>query len=289
MIASMTAFARHSSECPQGLLVWEIRSVNHRYLEPAFRLPEALRELETELREALRSRLARGKLDCQLRLQGGFESGSELVINQSLARQLVDAAQAVARVAGKSAGPIDPLTVLQWPGVLTAAEVDQDPLRRQALKGFHHCLDQLVAHRQREGQELAGFIQQRLDTIRELAEAIQRQLPSLLGAQHQRLQERLATFRTELDPDRLEQEMALLAARADIAEELDRLQTHLLEVERSLRQGSPCGRRLDFLMQELNREANTLSSKSQASVTTQAAVEMKVLIEQMREQVQNIE
>lgn len=287
MITSMTAFARHTGEYSWGSLVWEIRSVNHRYLEPGFKLPDTLRDLEADLREPLRAHLARGKVDCYLRLQR-HDRSTELVIHQGLAQQVIDAARAVARAMGDAA-PIDPLAVLQWPGVLSEAEVDGNALRRHALEGFQRCLTQLVESRQREGTELARFIRQRLESVGEITHAVAQQLPLLLQTQRERLSERLTAFKTELDPERLEQEMTLQAARADVAEELDRLQAHIQEVERTLTRGGPCGRRLDFLMQELHREANTLSSKSLTSETTQAAVELKVLIEQMREQVQNIE
>lgn len=288
MIASMTAFARQAGEYPWGSLVWEIRSVNHRYLEPSFKLPDPLRSLEGELREQLRSRISRGKIECNLRLQRSDDDAVQLVINQALAQQVIDAAQAVNRAIGDAA-PIDPLAILQWPGVLGQTEIDADTLHRSILESFQRALRQLLEHRNREGAELASFIGQRLQSVTDITAAVRQQLPIILAAQNQKLSDRLNALRAELDPARLEQEIVLLTAKADVDEELDRLQTHVNEVQRVLDKGGPCGRRLDFLMQELNREANTLSSKSLVSDTTQAAVELKVLIEQMREQVQNIE
>lgn len=283
----MTAFARQAGNCDAGQLVWELRSVNHRYLEPGFKLPEALRSLEPELRERLRGRLGRGKVECALRLQSR-QAARGLQVDAELARSVIRAAEEIA--AGISGpAPIDPLAILQWPGVIAEAADQDDLLHATAITAFEQALEQLVASRRQEGAELARLITQRLQQVEQTVTTVRADLPGILARQRERLQERLAAFRTELDPQRLEQEMALLAQKADVDEELDRLQTHVSEVRRVLQRGGPCGRRLDFLMQELNREANTLSSKSLTSSTTQAAVELKVLIEQMREQVQNIE
>jgi uncharacterized protein (TIGR00255 family) len=289
MIRSMTAFARQSEEFSWGSLVWEIRSVNHRYLEPSFKLHDSMRILENSLREALRNKLNRGKVECALRLQLQPNAGSnELNINETLLQQVIHASETVQDKLRESSS-INPVQILQWPGVLREAGVDTDTIAQQALTAFQQALEQLLEARAREGEVLKQFIQQRLDNIDAITAQVREQLPGILTAQRNKLKARLDELKAELDQDRLEQEMVILAQKADVDEELDRLQTHTGEVRRVLGKGSPCGRRLDFLMQELNREANTLSSKSIVSDTTQAAVELKVLIEQMREQIQNIE
>lgn len=289
MIRSMTAFARQASQHDWGTLVWEIRSVNHRYLEPAFKLPESMRRLENDLREKLRKQLSRGKVECSLRLQiQASADTSSIAINHELLAQIILAGESVQQQL-RSASTINPLELLQWPGIMTEASTDTDIISEQSLALFQASLEQLIDSRQREGAVLKQFIEQRLATIADITAAVRQQLPAILKAQRQKLQDRLSELSVELDPERLEQEVVLLAQKADVDEELDRLDTHLAEVQRVLNKGGACGRRLDFLMQELNREANTLSSKSIVSDTTQAAVELKVLIEQMREQIQNIE
>ncbi|MDG1772951.1 MAG: YicC family protein [Oceanicoccus sp.] len=289
MIRSMTAFARQASQHDWGSLIWEIRSVNHRYLEPSFKLPESMRRLENDLRERLRKTLSRGKVECSLRVQ--FQAGggsSQLSINTELLTQLISAGESVQQQLNEPSA-LNPLQLLQWPGIMSEPETDSDLMCEQALALFQVTLEQLVESREREGAALKLFIEQRLDTIGDITAAVKQQLPKILQAQRQKLQERLQELKTELNEDRLEQEMVILAQKADVDEELDRLDAHLIEVRRVLNKGGACGRRLDFLMQELNREANTLSSKSIVTDTTQAAVELKVLIEQMREQIQNIE
>ncbi len=289
MIRSMTAFARQASQHDWGSLIWEIRSVNHRYLEPSFKLPESMRRLENDLRERLRKTLSRGKVKCSLRVQ--FQAGggsSQLSINTELLTQLISAGESVQQQLNEPSA-LNPLQLLQWPGIMSEPETDSDLMCEQALALFQVTLEQLVESREREGAALKLFIEQRLDTIGDITAAVKQQLPKILQAQRQKLQERLQELKTELNEDRLEQEMVILAQKADVDEELDRLDAHLIEVRRVLNKGGACGRRLDFLMQELNREANTLSSKSIVTDTTQAAVELKVLIEQMREQIQNIE
>jgi uncharacterized protein (TIGR00255 family) len=289
MIHSMTAFARQSEEFSWGSLVWEIRSVNHRYLEPSFKLHDSMRVLENRLRESLRNKLNRGKVECGLRLQLLPNAGSDqLAINETLMQQLIQAAEAVQDKL-REPSPINPLQVLQWPGVQQESSVDSEEVAKQALAAFDKALEQLLEARGREGEVLKQFIEQRLDNIDAITQDVRDKLPGILQAQRDKLKNRLDELKAELDRDRLEQEMVILAQKADVDEELDRLHTHTGEVRRVLKKGSPCGRRLDFLMQELNREANTLSSKSIVSDTTQAAVELKVLIEQMREQIQNIE
>ena len=289
MIRSMTAFARQSSEFDWGSLVWEIRSVNHRYLEPSFKLPEAMRNIENALREKLREQLNRGKIECSLRMN--IHAGGSLarpIINTELLQQIVDACELI-RKQTKQSATINPLQLLQWPGILSEPETNNSIVSEQVLAFFQLSLEQLQESREREGAVLKEFIEQRLATVADITLAVRQQLPIILDAQRQKLRERLQELKTDLDPERLEQEMVILAQKADVDEELDRLDTHINEVRRVLAKGGACGRRLDFLMQELNREANTLSSKSIVSDTTQAAVELKVLIEQMRERIQNIE
>ncbi len=287
MIHSMTAFARTEQASDHGTLSWEIRSVNHRYLEPHLRLPEAFRDLEAAVRDALRKGLSRGKVECTLRFAEAT-TGRPLQVDSDRARQLVDAAETVAALIRQPA-PLNPLEVLAWPGVLVADSADPQALGRAALELFNQALEELKAGRQREGQDLARLINERLDAITEQTATLRTQVPQMLAAQRQKLLDRCAEMRADLDPQRLEQEVVLLAQKSDVAEELDRLTTHVGEVRRVLKAGGAAGRRLDFLMQELNREANTLGSKAIDTRSTQAAVSLKVLIEQMREQVQNIE
>jgi uncharacterized protein (TIGR00255 family) len=287
MPSSMTAFARHSIECHWGTAAWEIRSVNHRYLETGFRMPETVRDLEATLRELTRKHLQRGKVDCTLQLNIAKQSG-EVAINQPLAEQYITASEQLARLMADPA-KISPLDILRWPGVLSEPEIDREELKNTLLRLFEETLDQLVEGRRREGGKLGELVEQRLDGIAVQLATVRSRLPELLAAQRQKLIDRLREVSTDLDQNRLEQELVLIAQRADVDEELDRLDTHLGEIRRVLQRQEPIGRRLDFLMQELNREANTLSSKSIATDTTNAAIELKVLIEQMREQIQNIE
>ncbi len=287
MTHSMTAFARTEQAGTQGTLSWEIRSVNHRYLEPHLRLPDAFRELEGPVREALRKGLSRGKVECTLRFVE--ESGSRsLQIDEDRARQVIAAAEQLSHLISQPA-PINPLEVLAWPGVMAGDSSDPQALNQSALQLFHAALDELKMGRQREGAELARLIDERLEAILAEVATLREQVPQMLAAQRQKVLDRFAEMQAELDPQRLEQEMVLLAQKSDVAEELDRLNTHVTEVRRVLKSEGAAGRRLDFLMQELNREANTLGSKAFDPRSTQAAVNLKVLIEQMREQVQNIE
>jgi len=283
----MTAFARVSHQEEWGTLTWEIRSVNHRYLEPGFRLPETLRNLEMALRETLRTKLHRGKVDCHLQLNLRREADG-LVVNTATAQQYIDAANAIALLM-KNPSPVSPLEILERPGVLEEREIDNDALKQAALTLFAAAVDQLLEGRATEGTKLADFIRQRVTNIRSQTEKVRSLLPQILATQRQRLLDKTHELQLDLDPERLEQEIVILAQKADVDEELDRIDAHLNEIEQVLKRKEPIGRRLDFLMQELNREANTLSSKSIALDTTQTAVELKVLIEQMREQIQNIE
>ncbi|WGL65035.1 YicC family protein [Pseudomonas sp. CW003PS] len=287
MVHSMTAFARHEQATAHGTLSWELRSVNHRYLEPHLRLPEAFRDLEGAVREALRQGLSRGKVECTLRF-AEENAGKPLQVDSERARQLIAAAEQVAALIQQPA-PLNPLEVLAWPGVLVADSADPQALNAAALKLFDQALSELKAGRAREGAELAKLLNDRLDSILEEVAALRELVPQMLAGQRQKIETRFAEMQAELDPQRLEQELVLLAQKSDVAEELDRLSTHVNEVRRVLKAGGAAGRRLDFLMQELNREANTLGSKAFDPRSTQAAVNLKVLIEQMREQVQNIE
>ncbi len=287
MVHSMTAFARVERATANGTLSWELRSVNHRYLEPHLRLPESFRDLEGGVRDALRQGLSRGKVECTLRYTEET-AGKPLQVDRERAAQLVAAAESVAALISSPA-PLNPLEVLAWPGVLVADAADPQALNSAALALFNDALNELKAGRGREGAELAKLLNDRLDNIGEEVANLRELVPHMLGAQRQRLLDRTAEMQAELDPQRLEQELVILAQKSDVAEELDRLVTHVSEVRRVLKAGGAAGRRLDFLMQELNREANTLGSKAFDTRSTQAAVNLKVLIEQMREQVQNIE
>jgi uncharacterized protein (TIGR00255 family) len=287
MVHSMTAFARVERATANGTLSWELRSVNHRYLEPHLRLPESFRDLEGGVRDALRQGLSRGKVECTLRYTEET-AGKPLQVDRDRAAQLVAAAESVASLISSPA-PLNPLEVLAWPGVLVADAADPQALNSAALALFNDALNELKAGRGREGTELAKLLNDRLDNIGEEVAALRELVPQMLAGQRQRILDRTAEMQAELDPHRLEQELVLLAQKSDVAEELDRLVTHVSEVRRVLKAGGAAGRRLDFLMQELNREANTLGSKAFDTRSTQAAVNLKVLIEQMREQVQNIE
>jgi uncharacterized protein (TIGR00255 family) len=288
MTLSMTAFSRQQQEQEWGSLTWEIRSVNHRYLETSVRLPESFRGLENGVREAVRKRLTRGKVECALRFQSEAKVSSDLHLNTKLIQQLVQANNEIEKITGTSIS-LNNMEVLRWPGVIEEQDFDKTSIEKQALSLFSAALDDLVATREREGAQLQGFIKQRIDSVREIVISIRNKMPEILAKQKQNILDRLADLQAELEPTRLEQEVSLLTQKADVEEELDRLDSHLNEVERVLGTKGQKGRRLDFLMQELNREANTLSSKSIVVETTLNAVELKVLIEQMREQIQNVE
>lgn len=287
MIRSMTAFARADRHLDGHTLAWEIKSVNHRYLEISPRLPDALRALENSARERCRSKLARGKVEITLRFQ--TDNGeSALELNEPLVEKLSALSRRVGELIQNPA-PVNPMDILRYPDVLSARKLDTERLHAHALTLLDDALENLVATREREGQQLGAMIETRLAAIAEQVEVIRYALPRIKNALRERLHNRVTEALDSPDPERLEQELVLQAQKMDVEEELDRLVTHVAEVRRVLNQGGSIGRRLDFLMQELNREANTLASKSVDSETTAAAVELKVLIEQMREQVQNIE
>jgi len=288
MIASMTAFSRQQSHHTWGSLILEIRSVNHRYLDLTFKLPEPLRGLEMLWREEIKKQLGRGKVECQLRFQVQAQQQSELAIDQILLDQVISAATRLQQSLGSDTA-INPLELLRWPGVLGESEVTNDEIPHEATRLLKNSLSMLLEARHREGAKLVDVIDERISRIENIVVDTRSKLPTILGQQRTRLLARLTELKVEVDQQRLEQELVYLAQKADVDEELDRLDTHLTEVKRTLSKGGACGRRLDFLMQELHREANTLSSKSVSSQTTQNSVELKVLIEQMREQVQNIE
>lgn len=288
MIRSMTAFARYQGRDEFGELTWEVRSVNHRYLETVVRLPEELRAIEPAVRDRVNARLGRGKVECNLRFRPAPGVTGQIRINEVLVKQLVEASRELLQYLHSSSLPTV-TDLMRWPGVLETEEADYTPVQQAALAALDKALDELVETREREGARLAELIRQRLAALREQVQKARERMPQVIAAVRERLRTRLEELAGELDKDRLEQEMALLAQRLDVDEEMDRLATHIDEVERVLQSDEPVGRRLDFLMQELNREANTLGSKSADSETTAISVEMKVLIEQMREQVQNIE
>ncbi len=288
MICSMTSFARGEHRGDLGSLVWELRSVNHRYLEAFVRLPEELRALEPRVRERLATRLGRGKLDCTLRFRPSADVQASVKVNRRMAQQIIDAGAEIATLLGPC-GALDPMEVLRFPDVMEEEEVDLTPVQSEALELLDSTIESLISARRREGARMAEIIRKRCATMSERVEEARRLMPRVIEAVRLRIRTRLQEVVDELDETRVEQEMALLAQRLDVDEEMDRLSSHLEEVERVLSRDEPVGRRLDFLMQELNREANTLSSKSSDVEVTRIAVEMKVLIEQMREQVQNIE
>jgi uncharacterized protein (TIGR00255 family) len=288
MIASMTGFARREATGEWGTLVCELRSVNHRFLEAAFRLPDELRAAEGELRARLALKVRRGKVDCTISYRRAQGAGAALDVDPVALERLRAAMQLVARSLGGPAA-VSPLDVLRWPGVLREEAADSEPLLAAAAALFGATLEELIAARLREGERLRELLEQRCQTLEALVTAVRRRLPEVHARVRARLEERLAELDAAVDRERLEQELLLLLQRLDVDEELERLSGHVAEVRRVIGAGEPAGRRLDFLMQELNREANTLSSKSQDLETTRSAVDMKVVIEQMREQVQNAE
>lgn len=286
MIQSMTAFARVDLPTEWGPLQWELRSVNHRYLELQFRLPEQLRALEYSLRDTARKRLRRGKVDCRLSIAS--EAQPVLEINRPLLLQLLATMEQLRRDAPETSQP-NPVELLRWPGVLSENRADPELLRELATSAFDDALEQLVAHRTREGTDLATLISDRLSKVDRIVSELHAITRKTSDDLRRRLKQRIDELEASVDPERLEQEVVLAAQRADVAEELDRLAIHVKEARGNLGQQGPHGRRLDFLMQEFNREANTLASKSTQAESSQRAIDLKVLIEQIREQVQNIE
>lgn len=288
MIYSMTAYARKEVKGEWGSAVWEIRSVNQRYLETYFRLPEQFRGLEPVLRERFRKRLARGKVECALRFEANPAAKGELSINETLASQVINAAKQVMTMTGDD-NRLNPFQIMNWPGVMETSEQDMDAINKDLLAAFDEAVSEFIEARGREGDNMKALIEQRLSAITEEVIKVRAQMPEIIEWQRERLFSKFEEAKVELDPSRVEQELILLAQKSDVAEELDRLDSHVKEANNILKKGGACGRRLDFMMQEFNRESNTLASKSISTDITASGVELKVLIEQMREQIQNIE
>jgi uncharacterized protein (TIGR00255 family) len=289
MIRSMTGFASVERQHEFGRLTWELRSVNHRYLEVGLRVPEEFRTLEPEIRRTLGEYLSRGKVDAALRFAASpGATRSSLTLNRDLLETLLDLHAEVGKASASQAAA-DPMALLRWPGVVVEQAPDPQPLQAAAMELLKDAAASLQSARGREGEEMAAAIRERLDTIESWVARVREWLPDIRDGLREKMLARIADLQQPLDPGRLEQEVAFLAQKIDVDEELDRIDAHVKETRLVLEREDPVGRRLDFLMQEFNRESNTLSSKSVDNRTTQAAVELKVAIEQMREQVQNIE
>lgn len=282
----MTAYARREVKGDWGTGVWEIRSVNQRYLETFIRAPEQFRGMEPVVRERLRKHLQRGKVEVYLKFTANPAHVGELSINETLAEQLINSAKWVQK---HSQGDINPVDILRWPGVMEAQEIDLDSVNTELLAGFNELIEDFKAARASEGENLEAMITTRLEAIVEQVAIVESHMPEVSKWQREKLTTKLEELKAEIDENRLEQELIYLAQKQDVAEELDRLKSHVKETHKILKKGGACGRRLDFMMQEFNRESNTLASKSINTEITNAAVELKVLIEQMREQIQNIE
>ncbi|WP_159567189.1 YicC/YloC family endoribonuclease [Budvicia diplopodorum] len=287
MIRSMTAYARHEIKGEWGSAAWELRSVNQRYLETYIRLPEQFRSLEPVIRERIRTRLTRGKIECNLRFDLDPSMQTDLMLNKELAIQLVQAANWVKMQSDE--GEINPVEILRWPGVMSAKSQDLDVISTELMASLEVALDDFITAREREGSALKELIEQRLEGVSAEVIKVRARMPEVLVWQRERLMSKLEDAQVQLDNNRLEQELVMLAQRIDVAEELDRLEAHVKETYVILKKQEAVGRRLDFMMQEFNRESNTLASKSINSEITTSAIELKVLIEQMREQIQNIE
>ena len=288
MIRSMTGYARAEAQGAWGRLAWELRSVNHRYLDLSLRMPEELRAIENDARTRINARLSRGKVEAGLRYSREGAQAAPVVIDEAQLRQLQQALDGVKR-SGVATGPADPVRVLAWPGVVKAETADFAPVQAAALDLLDRAVADFTDTREREGERLKAYLAERCAQIDALAAQVRVRLPQVRAQWVEKLRARCRDLGTEVDPARLEQEVVLAAQRLDVDEELSRLGAHLDEVRKTLSREDAIGRRLDFLMQELNREANTLSSKSQDAETTRLAVEIKVTIEQLREQVQNVE
>lgn len=288
MIYSMTGFAAVNRELPQGALHLELRAVNHRYLELTFRMDDAFRPAEAAMREAITKHLNRGKVECRISFTPAATSPKAMAINTALAQQLLQLGHNVQELSPQSA-PLSVAEILRWPGVMESEGVPQETLQEAAAELIHVALGEFAATRGREGEKLKGMILERAEQMQALVSEAAPHLPRLVAAYQEKLTNRLREAAATLDEDRIRQEIALFAQKIDVDEEISRLQAHLQEVKRILNQGGAAGKRLDFMMQELNREANTLGSKSVATETSRLSMELKVLIEQMREQIQNIE
>ena len=288
MIKSMTAFARYQTTETFGTLIWELRSVNHRYLDIHLRLPDELRGLEGRYREILNASLSRGKLECCLRYQAEAAVEGGIEVNQDFAKSVVRACEQVNAMLHQSSG-MNVVDILKWPGVVKESTQDMKPVAEASEALLKQALGELVSNREREGERLKDLIVQRCVAVAGIVMQVREQMPDIRDNHRQKILSRFDELKAEPDMDRLEQELVYLAQKMDVDEELDRLDAHVKELNDVLDRDEAVGRRLDFLMQELNREANTLGSKSADIRMTQASVELKVLIEQMREQIQNIE
>jgi len=288
MLNSMTGFAREAAESAIGTLTCELRAVNHRYLDVQFRLPEELRPRESDFRQQIAKAVKRGKVECSLHLRRTPHDNEELKLDRELVRQLSARVQELSDLLPETQ-PLDPVDVLRWPGVVQEPEIDTEPLFAATSELLAVTLSALGEMRSNEGGRIAEMLETRCADILEIAAGVEKRMPEVLDAVRTRQRERIDKLNVDADPARLETELALIAQKLDVDEELDRLVSHVSEIRASLKKGGPVGRRLDFLMQELNREANTLGSKSADTETTRAAVDLKVLIEQMREQIQNVE
>ena len=288
MTKSMTAFARVQKNLADGDIIWEIRSVNNRFLELYLKMPEDFRANEVRFREILQKRLKRGKIECFLRFNANVQQAETININQQQAKSLVKACHEINNLLHQPS-EVDPIEVLQWPGVVQESKIEMKTVLEAAEASLEKALDDLLANREREGERMRDLIIQRCDAIQQIVNQTRDKMPEIQTRYHQRLRDRLDELKVEINNDRLELELVHLAQKMDVDEELDRLDSHLKEMKDILNRDEAVGRRLDFLMQELNREANTLGSKAADVSSTNASVELKVLIEQMREQIQNIE
>jgi uncharacterized protein (TIGR00255 family) len=288
MLHSMTGFARHTAESQTGVLTCELRTVNHRYFDVQFRLPEELRPKEADLRQLVGSVVRRGKADCTLHYRRAPGSQAELRLNQTIVEQIARRAHELQSVF-PALGNLNAIDVLRWPGVIEEPQVDTEPLYEESVAVITAALEELSAMRRSEGRRIAEMIDSRCQEILSIAASVRERMPEVLASARARQKERLDKLDVDADPARLEAELALVAQKLDVDEEVDRLESHVKEIRSAIGSPEAVGRRLDFLMQELNREANTLGSKSADTATTRAAVELKVLIEQMREQIQNVE
>jgi len=288
MLHSMTGFARESVETSIGTLTWEIRAVNHRYLDVQFKLPEDLRPKEQLFRQAASDALARGKVECALYFRRAVNQDNELKLDTGLVELI---GHRISELTAKlpNVAAANPIEILRWPGVIVQTEMDTEPLFEHAIELLEKTLAALNTMRASEGERIAAMLNSRCADIGEISASVKQRMPEVLQATRAKQKERIEKLNIEADPTRLELEIALVAQKLDVDEELDRLESHLVEIRDAIGSGKPVGRRLDFLMQELNREANTLGSKSADAETTKAAVDLKVLVEQMREQIQNVE
>ena len=288
MTKSMTAFARTQQSLTEGDIIWELRSVNNRFLELYLKMPEDFRANESRFREMLQQRLNRGKIECFLRFNANAQQAETINLNLQQTKSLLSACHEVTNLLHQTS-EVNPIEVLQWPGVVQESKMDMKPVLAAAEASLEKALDELLANREREGERMRDLIIKRCDAIQQIVNQTRERMPEIQARYHQRLRDRLDELKVEVNNDRLEQELVHLAQKMDVDEELDRLDSHLMEMKSIFNRDEAVGRRLDFLMQELNREANTLGSKSVDISSTNASIELKVLIEQMREQIQNIE